>query len=322
MKENEFTNTKRKAKKMSISNNKVCGIIVLYNPDVLLLKKQLISLRGQVDDVIYIDNSSKNRSSINTFIEDIRKNDFEPFVIWNSENMGLGYAQNQGIYKAREMGASHVLILDHDSVLQSCFVTNLIETENLLKKNGFNIGAMGPMYYNAKTGEIYPITKYIGPFIKRIKPSENPVEASFLISSGCFISLKVIDKVGGMNEDLFVDYIDVEWSFRAQSYGYKMFVAPKAKMDHQIGDRRTSVLGRTISVHSPLRRYYLFRNSIFMFRQKDIYFGYKLRELIFNSLRLVVFLVLAKDRFEYLKFSFAGFRDGLKGRTGKCPIDQ
>lgn len=306
---------------MSTRENKVCAIIVLYNPDVLLLKKQLLSLIGQVDDVIYIDNSSKNITSINAFIEEIRKSDFEPFVIWNSENRGLGYAQNQGICKAREMGDSHVLILDHDSVLQSSFVTNLIETEDLLKKNGYNIGAIGPMYYNAKTGEIYPITKYIGPFIKRIKPSENPVEASFLISSGCFISLKVIDEVGGMNEDLFVDYIDVEWSFRAQSYGYKMFVAPKAKMDHQIGDRRTSVLGRTISVHTPLRRYYLSRNSVYMLRNKNISLWYKLRELVFNTLRLIIFFFLSNDRFAYLKFSFVGFFDGLRGKTGKCTLE-
>jgi len=300
--------------------NYFTAIIVTYNPNMSILNLQYQSIKNQVDTIIYIDNGSKNLKEIELFWNEIINNSDKILVIRNGINKGLGFAQNQGINMARNLSTTHILLLDHDSVVQHNFVSNLYDTEKDLKIKGHKVGAIGAMYFNKSTGEIYPITKYFGPFIKRIRPSEIPVEASFLIASGCFISIKVLDQIGGMNEDLFVDYIDVEWCFRAKSFGYKVFVSPKAKMDHQIGDKRTSVFGRMISVHSPLRRYYLFRNSVFMLRQKDVYLGYKIREITFNLMRLIIFLLLSKDRSAYLKYSLNGFIDGINGKTGECKI--
>jgi rhamnosyltransferase len=230
--------------------------------------------------------------------------------------MGLGYAHNQGIKKSRELGANMLLILDHDSVLKPYFVNELLNTINDLKSKGVHIGAVGPIYCNEQTNETYPITKYWGPLIKRLYPIDNPVEASVLISSEMLISIEVINDIGGMNEGLFVDYIDIEWSYRARKNGYHLFVSPKAVMNHQIGDKRMSVLGRRISVHSPVRRYYLTRNSIHMLRISYIHWGYKLREIFFIFLRIVIFVIVSPKRKEYFKYSFYGFRDGLKGIYG------
>ena len=197
----------------------------------------------------------------------------------------------------------------------------MLDTEIELEDKNFKVGAIGPVYYNEVTGEVYPITKYKGPFIERIKPTTKPVEATFLIASGCFINIKVINDVGGMNEQLFIDYVDVEWCFRAKSKGYKLFASPEVRMMHTIGDNRTSVMGRSISVHSPLRRYYLYRNSIYMIKNKSIDSGYKIREITFNLLRLVVFLILSKEKSKYFKYSMSGFRDGFRGKVGKCPYN-
>jgi len=292
---------------------RIYAIVVTFNPDIALLQRQYDSLANQVEGIVYVDNGSDNIEQIKHAFSQ-KEN---VMLIENETNNGLGDAQNQGINQAKKNNCTHVLILDHDSVLENDFIAKLLEEENRLLENNSKVGAIGPIYYNEKTGEIYPITRYIGPFIKRIIPDSKPVEASFLIASGCLIRVDVLNDVGLMNEELFIDYIDVEWSFRARNKGYKLYATPSAKMSHTVGDKRTSVFGRTISVHSPIRRYYLYRNSIYMMRCPYISWGYKLREFTFNVLRFCIFMVLSSDRKMYLKYSLKGYRDGLKGKMGK-----
>jgi rhamnosyltransferase len=210
------------------------------------------------------------------------------------------------------------LLLDQDSVLKKDFVKNLLKARKQLASNNINVGALGPVYYNEVTNETYPITKFWGPFIKRFAPTIEPAEASFLIASGCLIDVKVLKDVGLMNEDLFIDFIDVDWSFRAQVKKYKLFVVPDAVMMHTIGESRMNVGGRSIAVHSPLRRYYLFRNSVFMVKNKNMPWGYKLREIVFNTFRIIVYVSMSNDRVRYLKYSLSGLKDGINNIGGEC----
>jgi rhamnosyltransferase len=67
-------------------------------------------------------------------------------------------------------------------------------------------------------------------------------------------------------------------------------------MWHQVGDDRLKVLGREISIHSPLRRYYLARNSILMLKQPHIHWQYKVRELFYTVSRVVVYIALVPQK--------------------------
>ncbi|MBE5321993.1 glycosyltransferase family 2 protein [Pedobacter sp. MR2016-19] len=299
-------------------NLQTTAIVVTYNPDLSTLQRQFMSVHEQVDAIVYVDNGSKNIDLINElFLDFVQQKKIKLFIISNSSNLGLGYAQNQGIKKAIELDSNFVLILDHDSVLTPGFVNELVNSTIQLKNQGAKVGAVGPVYINEKTNEQYPITRYIGPFINRVNPTEGSnVEASFLIASGSLISIDVLHEVGLMNEDLFVDYIDVEWSFRCKSKGFKLFAIQKALMHHEIGDNRVSVFGRMISVHSPIRRYYLTRNSVYMLRSPHVSWGYKLREFTFNVFRIFIFSLISQERMKYLKFSFRGLKDGIKGKFG------
>lgn len=300
-------------------NNKICSlenifaIVVTFNPDIQVLRNQYYSLIDEVNSIIYVDNHSDN-NEVFEFVNSL--NSELIYLIANNENKGLGFAQNQGIKIANENNASHVLILDHDSVLKKNFVKKLLSAEARLLSQDIKVGALGPIYINEKTSEIYPITKYYGPFIKRVIPNDEYVEASFLISSGCLIRTDSIKEIGYMNEDLFVDYIDVEWSYRARSMGYKLFAVPSSKMSHTVGDRRISILGRTVSVHSPVRRYYLTRNSIHMLKMPYVALGYKIRELVFNVLRIIIFSIVSDERLKFLSLSIKGLYDGLRGIKG------
>ena len=296
---------------------KTATIIVTYNPSINALKKQINRLLEQVQLIIIIDNGSNNSTELIKELTGIESQN-KISVFENRENKGLGYAQNKGIEIAIKEKATHILLLDDDSLIEENFVSNLLSDYEALLKPGIKVGAIGPTYYNEETGEQYPITKYVGPFIDRKLPKEEPVEASFLIASGCLIPTSVIQEVGLMNEDFFIDYIDVEWSFRAISKGYKLFATPRAQMNHVIGEKRVSVFGRKISLHSPLRKYYLFRNSIFMIKCPYISNGYKIREIIFNLLRLIVYLMLSNEKKSYIRYTYHAYLDGFRNKKGKC----
>jgi rhamnosyltransferase len=296
---------------------KTATIIVTYNPVINALKKQIDRLLEQVQLIIIVDNGSKNSSVLINELSNIASQN-KIIILENGENKGLGFAQNRGIEIAIAEKATHVLLLDDDSLIEAKFVSNLLLDYEKLLTSGIKIGAIGPTYYNKETGEQYPITKYIGPFIERKLPKEESVEASFLIASGCLIPTSILEEVGLMNEDFFIDYIDVEWSYRAVSMGYKLFATPNAKMNHIIGEKRVSVFGRKISLHSPLRKYYLFRNSIFMIKCPYISNGYKIREIIFNLFRFILYLILSNEKKLYVRYTYHAYLDGFRNKKGKC----
>ena len=295
----------------------VSTVIVTFNPQIERIRFQISRLLPQSNHVIIVDNNSRNIAELEQIIL-VEFNADNVHIIKNKRNEGLGFAQNIGIKKAIELGADKVLLMDDDSTVENNFIQELLRAEHELGEKGEKVGAIGPVYFNKETNEQYPITKYIGPFIERKLPKKGHIKASFLISSGTLISVEVLREVGLMNEDLFIDYIDVDWSFRARKKGYNLFVTPNAKMNHVIGEKRLSIFGRKISYHSPLRKYYLFRNSIYMIKNPNISVGYKIREIIFNFVRFFVHLIYSDKKKTFVKYSIYGVLDGFKGKVGKC----
>lgn len=53
---------------------------------------------------------------------------------------------------------------------------------------------------------------------KKVFPSKvnARLEVSCVISSGMSVKKKTLDMVGGMKDELFIDYVDTEWCMRAK----------------------------------------------------------------------------------------------------------
>lgn len=282
------------------------SITVTFNPDIDCLKLQFDSIkRQQIDICIIVDNGSHNVSEIEDLTEQ-----FDFTFIKLDANYGLAYAQNAGIESAIFHGAKYILLLDQDSILKEKFVENLKRV--YLK---YDVGILGASFYDPTNGKQYPGTSFKGPFIHRVAITEI-TDVTFVIASGSFFSTDVFKKIGGMKEELFVDYIDVEWSLRAKKFGYRVAMTNEAVMAHSIGDTRMSIFGRTISVHSPLRRYYLVRNSFYLIRLDYVPLGYKIREICFNFIRSLISLHANKNKKETMRMIVQGICDGLTGNYG------
>lgn len=291
---------------------KVVGILVSYQPREDVLPNVLRSISSQVHKLLIIDNSSDDK----LMLEELVGHHSNAEIVFLHSNVGLASAQNAGVEAAKKYNATHVVFFDQDSVLNEGFISGLLKAERELLLQGEKLAAVGPAFYDLQTGGSFPATAFLGPFTKRISTQNQFIKASFIISSGCLVRMSVFDEVGLMRDELFIDYIDVEWCFRAQSLGYLVFICPKTKMAHSIGDSRLSFFGRTISVHSAMRRYFLIRNCFFIMRKSYIPLGYKCREIVFNILRCIIGVSISKDKVGYLKFIYSAIIDGVLGRFG------
>ncbi|HEI4164836.1 TPA: rhamnosyltransferase [Escherichia coli] len=293
--------------------NKVAGVIVTYNPEIKILLSALESSTKQLDYIYLIDNCSLNKNEVADLAGRFGNVKFQAL----SKNIGLASAQNMGINTAKNNNLiEYVVLFDQDSIIENNFIASLLDDYKKVLAKDSKIGAIGPVFYVPSTKINYPATVYIGPFIKKISIKDEPQFATYLIASGCLIKIDTLSSVGLMQDDLFIDYIDVEWSLRAKSKGYNLYISPNAKMAHTIGDARRKFLGRTISIHSPFRRYFLVRNSFYMIRLNYIPLGYKTRECIFNIARILTSIIYSDQKIKTIKSAFYGVIDGIAGRFG------
>lgn len=303
---------------MYLANNmtlSIFSIIVLYNPDVPTLIRLVDSIAIQVSKIVLVDNGSNNIVEVKQYFQGFDQVEIIEF----QENLGIAKAHNTGISFAKKRGASHVLIFDQDSYASPNLVSTLVRAEGDLLTMGKKVAAVGPAFVDPRTNNNYPFSRIDGFSLKSIYPrqGEDPIATSFLISSGSLIRISVLSVVGLMKEEFFIDYVDIEWGLRANSFGYESFGIPNAMMEHSVGDNRLKLFGREISIHSPLRRYYLARNGIFMMKLPYVPWKYKVRELVYTVSRVLVFLCFVPNKLKYIKYISIGWFHGVIGKSGK-----
>lgn len=284
----------------------------------------LDSLAPQVQKIVIVDNgSTQDQSSWMARWPEGEK----ITVLALGENKGVAAAQNRGIDLAKRNGASHVLLLDHDSIPAPDMVEKLFEALEDLTRQGYNIAAVGPRYRFPNTNHYSYFVRFGSLRFKKIYCRDDAereyVPVDFLISSGCLISRDVLDAVGPMDESLFVDHVDTDWFLRARYGGYAAFGVCGAIMDHQLGHslfRFGFEKKKILPVHSPLRLYYIFRNSILLYRRAYAPHDWKVNDLVRLGLMLAFFSLCIRPRMEYIKMMARGICDGLKGVAGRYGV--
>jgi len=182
-----------------------------------------------------------------------------------------------------------------------------------------SVAAVGPCYLDERQNNPPPFIRFKGLKLERqIYTEENPVvEVDYLIASGCLISVPAIAAVGGMREELFIDYVDIEWGLRARYSGYKLFGSFAALMSHSLGDEPIGFFGKKFPARSPLRHYYLFRNAVWLYTQPWPPLNWKLIDAWRLILKFGFYALFAAPRLQQLKMMSLGLWHGLRGKAGK-----
>lgn len=293
--------------------NSAAAVIVSYDPDLDGLEKLVRSIATQVAAILIVDNGSapdRSPASRSAIAEAAQ-------IELLGENFGIARAHNIGIEWARRRGATHVLLLDHDSLPAPDMVARLLAAAATRP----DAAALGPRYIDERRASQPPFIRVEGLRLQRLActDAEAVIPVEYLISSGCLIPVHVIDAVGAMREDLFIDYVDIEWGLRARAEGFRSYGVCAALMHHSLGDTPHSFLGRSIPLHSPLRHYYLFRNAVLLYRSPVPPLNWKLVDGWRLLLKYGYYSLFASPRLAHWRMMSLGIRHGLRNRTGRKP---
>lgn len=298
---------------MTAAAARVIGVIVTYRPDLTQLAALVAALRPQLAGLVMVDNASGDAGPVGHYG---LPGDGVQLIV-NTDNVGLAAAQNQGIAAARALGASHVLLLDQDSIPDAQMVGTLLASESALRAQGLPVGALGPRCVDRKTGEEVPFIHACWHGMGRVRrsPGQAWAKVDFLIASGCLVPIASFERAGLMDEALFIDQIDVDWCYRLQAAGLACYAVFDATMSHSIGDQAISLLGglRKQTVHGPLRLYYITRNRLWLYRRPYVPLAWKLHDAYRMVCKTALFVLLIPPRGMHLRAFLRAFRDGLFG---------
>lgn len=293
---------------------KIVAIVVSYRPEQHILFRLLGKLSEQVNLIAVIDNGSGDalRLAIDTrAMPSVR---FIPL----STNLGIATAQNIGVKWAKDAGADYVILFDQDSDPESNMVSHLLHVAESKLACGVPLASVGPRYFDERQENPPPFIRVKGLTVERqpCKCIDSIVEVDYLIASGCLIPVSALDEVGWMREELFIDYVDIEWGLRAKHHGLKSFGVCAAMMRHDLGDEPITFFGRKVPLHSPLRHYYHFRNAVWMYRQNWLPLHWKIADGWRLVLKYGFYALFAKPRLAQLKMMTLGIWHGLRNRMG------
>jgi rhamnosyltransferase len=273
------------------------AVIVTYNPETKLLTDNLIALSGQFPNILITDNGSRNIKEVRELVVRINP---EVKIVELKENMGIAYAQNQGLKEAAKNHFDWLLTMDQDSVIPdnlSSEYTQIIDKHN-------NIGLIG---WNQR-----PKAQKSGKEIIR--------QDWFVLSSGCLLSTKALNECGGFDEKLFIDHVDTDVNIKIRNLGYKTLTTNKVILVHELGTKTThkTILGNPYIAHSPTRIYYNVRNGVVLFRR---YFfkqpGWTLIAIV-NCVREGIYLLLYQsNKSKNFLLLLRAWREGIFNKLGK-----
>ncbi|MBB6520103.1 glycosyltransferase family 2 protein [Pseudoteredinibacter isoporae] len=291
------------------AEEKLLSVIVSYNPDLVELEK-LIALLAEQSDVCLVDNGSSNSDQL--------KEQFDSrlaFFMPQEANIGLAAALNLGIQCARENTYKAVLLFDQDSVPVGDFVGNMDACYEAVKANTqLDCALIGPRLIHPDTQKATRFKQFKWPFNKNdeeLADVPGVYYSDFVITSGSYIPLSSIHKVGLMKEEYFIDNIDLEWCFRALSRNMSVLGCDGAQLRHSIGEEQTNPLFRALGLkqHKPKRSYYTTRNRLDLYRQNYAPSAWKVRDFLRFIIKTALQLLLSKDRralWHYISLAIRG----------------
>lgn len=279
------------------SNIKLASVVVFYNPT----KENVDNIKNYydlVDKVYIIDNSSKDNSNL--------INDKKIEYIPNLDNLGMAYALNKGANLAINDGFNYLLTMDQDSKLYKDTLNKMIDYIN--NNNVDKIGIISP-WHVIKSG----ITKPKGDV-------DYPFE---VMTSGNIVNLKIYSKIGGWDNELFIDDVDIDYCMNLNLNGYKVVRLLDAEMVHSLGNIKIKHIWPlkrdfVCSNHNYIRRYYMARNLVYLEKKYkgkfDNYLSF-MRSGLYGQIKNI--LVFENDKYRKIKCIIKGMKDAKKGKMGK-----
>lgn len=285
-------------------NTRVAAVIAAFNPDERIIDV-VKAVSGQVDLVVVVDDGS-NHSATPIFEKLVA---LDSIVVHVAENSGIAAAVNVGVARSIELAEpDYYLTLDQDSIPDPDYVRNALETFKLAREANLPTGFVSAATYNNS-----PVLT-LGP-LQGLKQPFDPWQ------SGMFIPGSTFDLVGGLDEGLFIDAVDTDFTLRVRKAGLAVVCGIGCNMSHSLGHQsRIEFWGkqRLFTYHSPIRVYYISRNNLIIFSRyiwsDPVWVLRKAYYEVINHARRFLF---SDNKLRVMQAVSIGFRDALLSRRGR-----
>lgn len=224
-------------------------------------------------------------------------------------NLGIAEALNMIALAARLRGANRIMLLDEDAVWTPGALARLSNLADALQAAGENAAVIGPRI-------VAPSSAYIAPryFSVGGKAHEGARAVRYVITSGSLVCLEAFRNIGPFRSDFFIDMVDVEWCFRAQSKGYSCWCADDVTVEHSVGQGEVRALGMRATRQPQFRFRAYARNLSHCFTLAHVPWLWKLR-LAANLTRLCLVYQFSAEPGLY-RWIWREIWDGLAGKLG------
>lgn len=284
--------------------NKTAIIVTAYNPKLDELRANIASYHCQVPLVVVCDNSDDG--VISRAVSTLNHEFGNVVVVPMGGNKGIAAAQNSGFEFARQRDYEYFVEVDQDSRLSPNYIEKIVGSFVRLLSAGEEVAGIGSVAVRSTDGFVYDgARRHIG-----------VVKVDKTLSSGFFYSRRSIEKVGLKDESLFIDYVDWEWCWRAESMGLSVFVDTALEIQHFLGSGHRKIIFWHVGIPSPIRHYYQYRNSMYMLSREYVPFSWKWRRVILNLAKIPLYLVLAGNGSSRFCYIVKGVLDYFGGKTG------
>ena len=275
----------------------LAGIVILYNPDKDVLEN-IATYIEELDCLYVFDNTEKPDIKIVTKIKEMPHIQYISFC----ENKGISYALNHALTLAKDY--KFLLTMDQDSKFYEGMMRQYKNyLESIYSKD--NSVAMFSVHYDG---------------LKISTVSSEFIDVARAITSGSVVNIDIARRIGGFDENLFIDEVDHEFCYRARLQGYRIICIATINMHHNMGKPiSVGIFGKNYLAlnHNSVRKYYIFRNTIYVMKKYPGVRGRCVIELFKNFIKMVL---VEPDKTERFLYICKGVKDALTGKMGKLQI--
>jgi GT2 family glycosyltransferase len=181
-------------------------------------------------DVLVADNDP--RQDLKAPVEFLEKVE----IFRTGRSTGFAQANNMAVRHGRTRHQDAVLLLNNDTLLTEGSLTELLAV-----LHGSDVGAVGPcMPTTADPADIWAcggvISRSRVVIVGRQPPPDGlPCDVDYIPGAAILCRLEAWDLSGGLPEKYFLGYEEAEFALRVRDLGYRIMVAPRAIVLHNVG---------------------------------------------------------------------------------------
>ena len=264
---------------------KIAAIVVTYYPDKDLLFRNIEAFADYVDLILIWRNSPEDfdyNGLLNKWMSKI-------IFMGTGQNLYMAKPLNIAINYCLENDYNYLLTMDQDSCWED--FSRFVHLVDLYKECLVAIYAPN-------------VNNYLDGYPFEYKDIE------WVIQSGMLLDINVVKDSGGFREDYGIYGVDEEFCYWLRLHGKKIRSFTNCHLKQKYGNAQKSCFGFWVYNYSPIVRYFLIRNMIWMKREfKDSTITRRIIHVILQNIRDIL-LVEDNKKLKLQKF-FQGISHGL-----------